>query len=374
MPCSRRYVGGGGEPAFRPREEGAVHYQGIAQAIDRVVRQGVGFDAPEMRFAMGEIMEGRATDAQIAAFLVGLHMKGVTVEEILGAASVMRERTRTVRTAHDVVLDTCGTGGDGTGTFNVSTVTAFVTAGAGVCTAKHGGYRVSSRCGSAELLDALGVNIRPAVTEMETALREGRIAFLFAPLLNDAMKHAVGPREEIGVRTLFNLLLPLTNPAGAGRQLLGVYDRSLLEPAAEALQRLGSERAWVVHGADGSDEITLTGTTYVAEMFGGTVKTFTLEPEDFGFEKVSLSEILGGEPEKNASIALSVLHGEPGPARETVIANAAAALLIAGHALTLEEGVDRAMESIDSGAALGRLEYLRSFGRGPADFLSDLSW
>jgi len=349
-------------------------FDGISQAIDRVVRQGAGFDAPGMRFAMGEIMEGRATDAQIAAFLVGLHMKGVTTEEILGAASVMRERTRPVRIAHDVVLDTCGTGGDGAGTFNISTVTAFVTAGAGVCTAKHGGYRVSSRCGSAELLDALGVNIRPSVADMETGLREGRIAFLFAPLLNDAMKHAVGPREEIGVRTLFNLLMPLANPAGAGRQLLGVYDRSLLEPTAEARRRLGTERAWVVHGADGADEITLAGTTQVAEMYGGTVRSFTLEPGDFGFEKVPAEAIRGGDPEKNASIALSVLQGEPGPPRDTVLANAAAALLICGHALTLEEGVDRATESIDSGAAYDRLEYLRSFGRGPADFLTDLGW
>jgi len=349
-------------------------YEGITQAIDRLVRQGAGFDAPGMRFAIGEIMEGRATDAQIAAFLVGLYMKGVTTEEIIGAASVMRERTRPIRTAHDVVLDTCGTGGDGAETFNISTVTAFVTAGAGVCTAKHGGYRVSSRCGSAELLDALGVNIRPSVGDMETGLREGRIAFLFAPLLNDAMKHAVGPREEIGVRTLFNLLLPLTNPAGAGRQLLGVYDRSLLEPAAEALRRLGSERVWVVHGAGGLDEISLAGPTEVAEMLGGTVRTFTLRPEDFGFETSPIEAIRGGDPDRNASIALAVLKGEPGPARETVLANAAAALLVAGHALTLEEGVDRASESIDSGAALDRLEYLRSFGRGPADFLTDLGW
>lgn len=339
----------------------------IEQAIDDVVDYGRHFAVSEMRDILSGVLEGRASDAQIAALLVGLRMKGETADEILGATSVMREKTKRLKTIHDQVLDTCGTGGDGKGTFNISTVTALVASGAGACVAKHGNYRVSSRCGSAELLDALGVNIRFSTREMEQCLNEGRIAFLFAPLLNDAMKFAVGPRREIGVRTIFNILGPLTNPAGARRQLLGVYDRSLVDSVAQVLSRLGAERAWVVHSEDGSDEITLSGKIYVADLDRGRVESRVLTAADFDLEKIPEDGIRGGSPDRNASIALSVLEGKPGPPRDTILANTAAALLVAGHANSLPEGVFKAAQSIDSGAAWSRLEYLRSYSKGPED-------
>ncbi len=225
----------------------------LAAAIRKVIDDGADLTVSEMHDSMTAIMEGRATDAQIAAFLIGLRQKGETVDEIVGAASVMREKAKRIRPGGSVVLDTCGTGGDRKGTFNISTVTAIVAAGAGITVAKHGNYSVSSRCGSADLLEALGVNIRLSVPDLERSLAGGRIAFLFAPLLHGAMKYAIGPRKEIGVRTIFNVLGPLTNPAGARFQLLGVYDAALTEPIANVLSRLGSERAWVVHGEDGTD-------------------------------------------------------------------------------------------------------------------------
>ncbi len=341
----------------------------LQEAIHRVIHHGEDLPAPATREAMEVIMTGGATDAQIAAFLVGLRMKGETVDEIVGAAAAMRERAKKLRTIHDVVLDTCGTGGDGKGTFNISTLTAIVAAGAGACVAKHGNYAVSSQCGSADLLEALGVNIRLSLLDLERSLNEGRIAFLFAPLLHEAMKHAIGPRREIGIRTVFNLLGPLTNPAGAGRQLLGVYDRSLTTVVARALSRLGSERAWVVHSEDGTDEITLSGKIFVSSLEDGRVEDAVLTARDFDLPAVEAEKIHGGAPEENARIALSVLQGEKGPARDTVLANAAAALYVSGHASTLPEGVYRASEATDSGAAWGRLEYLRSFGRGPEDLL-----
>jgi anthranilate phosphoribosyltransferase len=322
-----------------------------------------------MRETMTAIMEGCGTDAQIAALLVGLRMKGETVEEIAGAAEAMRGKARALRTVHERVLDTCGTGGDGVGTFNISTVTALVASGAGAVVAKHGNYSVSSRCGSADLFEALGVDIRLSAADLERSLDEGRIAFLFAPLLHEAMKFAIGPRREIGVRSIFNLLGPLTNPVGARRQIVGVYDRALTRPIAEVLARLGSERAWVVHSEEGVDEITLGARTFVAEVEGGRVEERMLAAEDFGLEAVPLREILGGPPERNADIALGVLDGRPGGARETVLANAAAALLVAGLVSSLREGVARAVEAIDSGEARGRLDYLRSFGKGSRDLL-----
>ncbi|MFH1680049.1 MAG: anthranilate phosphoribosyltransferase [Candidatus Eisenbacteria bacterium] len=343
----------------------------LQKAIHAVVHERRDLGADEMRDAMRAIMEGRGTDAQIAAFLVGLRMKGESIEEIAGAAEAMREKARRLRTIHEPVLDTCGTGGDGALTFNISTVTALVAAGAGACVAKHGNYSVSSRCGSADLFEALGVDIRLSAPEVERCLDEGRIGFLFAPLLHGAMKFAVGPRREIGVRSIFNLLGPLTNPVGAKRQLLGVYDRALAVPIAEVLARLGAERAWVVNSEEGTDEITLGGRTFVAEVDGGRVASRTLTARDFGLSPVPAAALRGGPPERNASIALSILGGEPGPGRETVLANAAAALYLAGLAGSLAEGVERAGRSIDSGAAHGRLEFLRSRGKGPADVLPE---
>ncbi|MBM3319738.1 MAG: anthranilate phosphoribosyltransferase [Candidatus Eisenbacteria bacterium] len=343
----------------------------LREAIRALVQDRRDLGAETMRETMRAIMEGRGTDAQIAAFLVGLRMKGETVEEILGAAEAMRAKARRLRTIHDPVLDTCGTGGDGAGTFNISTITALVAAGAGACVAKHGNYSVSSRCGSADLLEALGIDIRLSYPDVERCLDEGRIAFLFAPLLHEAMKFAIAPRREIGVRSIFNLLGPLTNPAGAKRQLLGVYGPALTEPIATVLARLGAERAWVVYSEEGTDEITLGGRTFVSEVEGGRVRNLTLSARDFGLASVPVDAIRGGPPETNASIALSVLAGEPGPARETILANTAAALLVSGTAGTLAEGIDRAIESIDSGAARGRLEFLRSRGRGPERLLPE---
>jgi anthranilate phosphoribosyltransferase len=323
----------------------------------------------EMREAMAAIMEGRGTDAQIAAFLIGLRMKGETIDEIVGAAEAMREKARHLQTSRERVLDTCGTGGDGAGTFNISTVTALVASGAGAVVAKHGNYSVSSRCGSADLLEALGVDIRLSPPDVERCLDEGGIAFLFAPLLHGAMKFAIGPRREIAVRTIFNILGPLTNPAGAKRQVVGVYDRALTRPIAEVLARLGAERAWVVHSEEGVDEITLGGRSFVAEVADGRVEERVVTAEDFGLSPVPLEEIRGGSPEKNAEIALSILEGREGGARSTVLANAAAAVTVAGIAGSLREGTALAAEAIDSGAARGRLEFLRSRGKGLADLL-----
>ncbi len=341
----------------------------LAAAIRKVIDLGEDLTIAEMRDSMTAIMEGRATDAQIGAFLIGLRLKGETVDEIVAAASVMREKAKRIRPDQKLLLDTCGTGGDRKGTFNISTVTAIVAAGAGITVAKHGNYSVSSQCGSADLLEAFGVNIRLSVADLEKSLNEGRIAFLFAPMLHEAMKFAIGPRKEIGVRTLFNLLGPLTNPAGARFQLLGVYDPALTEPIANVLSRLGAERAWVVHGEDGTDEITLTGKTTVAELKDGKVEMLTIDPRDFDLPVVPFDSIVGGDPQRNVDIAHGILNGRAGPARDTVLANSAAALYICGKAGSLLEGVSIAADSIDSGAALDQLQYLQSFGKGPEDLL-----
>lgn len=343
----------------------------IRTAIHKVIDRGEDLSVSEMRDAMTSIMEGRVTDAQIAAFLIGLRLKGETVDEIVGAAAVMREKAKRIRPDCKVLLDTCGTGGDRKGTFNISTVTAIVAAGAGIAVAKHGNYSVSSQCGSADLLEAFGVNIRLSRADMEKSLNEGHIAFLFAPLLHEAMKFAIGPRREIGVRTLFNLLGPLTNPAGARFQLLGVYDPDLTEPIARVLSRLGAEAAWVVHGEDGTDEVTLTGKTTVAELRAGKVEMRTIEPHDFDLSPVPFDSIVGGDPQKNVDIAHGILKGQPGPARDTVLANTAAALYLCGKAGSLPEGVYQASQSIDTGAAMEQLKFLQSFGKGPEDILPE---
>jgi len=336
---------------------------GPLQPFIRRVVEGENLAESESREATEIIMTGRATDAQIAAYLTALRMKGETVGEIAGAARVMREKVTRIDARGRDVLDTCGTGGDGTGTFNVSTVAALVAAGAGCCVAKHGNYSVSSRSGSANVLEALGVDIRMSRQATETSLAESGIAFLFAPLLHGAMKYAIGPRREIGIRTLFNILGPLTNPAGASYQLVGVYSGSLVEPIANVLRLLGSKRAMVVHGMGGVDEISIAGETFVAELADGAVKTRIVRPADFDVREAPLSAVAGGDPHESADFALRVLGGERGPRRDMTVINAAAAIVVSGHAKTLLEGAYLAAESIDSGRASEKLEALRRHSR-----------
>jgi anthranilate phosphoribosyltransferase len=317
----------------------------------------------ESREAMDLIMTGKATDAQIAAYLTGLRLKGETFEEILGAARVMRDKVTRVETRGRDVIDTCGMGGDGRGTFNVSTVAAFVAAGAGCRVAKHGNYAVSSLCGSANVLDSLGVDIRMSRQRIEAALDEIGIAFLFAPLLHGAMKFAVGPRREIAIRTIFNILGPLTNPAGACYQVVGVYDGALVEPIARVLRDLGARCALVVHGTGGVDEISIAGETLAGEVRGGEMRMRVIRPEDFGVSASPIESVLGGGVAENAEIARRVLSGEKGPRRDMAIVNAAAAIYVAGEAVSLLEGAGLAAESIDSGRAMAKLEALRAWSR-----------
>jgi anthranilate phosphoribosyltransferase len=271
----------------------------------------------------------------------------------------MREKATRVHTSREPVIDTCGTGGDGSGTFNISTTVAFVAAGAGLCVAKHGNRAMSSQCGSADVLQALDVNIEISPDKVGKCLDEAGIGFLFAPMLHGAMKHAIGPRREIATRTVFNALGPLTNPAGAKRQLIGVYDGSLTEKLAGVLRELGSELAFVVHGADGLDEITLTGKTRVTELNGGNIETYEISPENFGLETAGVEELKGGDAAENAQILQVVLDGVQGPHRDVVLMNAAAAIVAGGVASDLEEGLDRARSAISSGRAREVLEQLK---------------
>ena len=333
----------------------------IREAIARAVDGGT-LSEVESRAVMEEIMEGRATDAQIAAFLVALRMRGETVEELIGAAKVMREKATEVPVGVDAV-DTCGTGGDGAGTFNISTVAAFVVAGAGVPVAKHGNRSVSSRCGSADLLEALGVRLDLPPETLARCVEEVGIGFLFAPLLHRAMKYAIGPRREIGVRTLFNLLGPITNPAGVRRQVVGVYSPERVEQMAEVLKGLGAERALVVHG-EGMDEATVCGTTFVGELRDGEVRTYQVVPEDFGLGRAKMGELSGGDVRTNVEVAERVLKGEPGPKRDVVVLNAGAAIWVGGKASSWEEGIKMAEEAIDTGKAWSKVEELRKFTRG----------
>ncbi|HEC31863.1 MAG: anthranilate phosphoribosyltransferase [Deltaproteobacteria bacterium] len=335
----------------------------------------------EMVATMTEIMEGKATQAQIGAFITALRMKGETVEEITGAARVMREKALKIGSGNglvsldrddinidqETIVDTCGTGGDGTNTFNISTTTAFVVAGAGLKVAKHGNRSVSSCCGSADVLEELGINLNITPSDVEKCLDEIGIGFLFAPLLHGAMKYAIGPRKEIGLRTIFNILGPLTNPAGANVQVLGVYEPELTRTLAEVLNRLGSKSAFVVHGVDCIDEISITGETLVSELRDGEVKDYRIHPKDFGLQCSSIDSIRGGNATDNAQIVRSVLNGENGPRRDVVLLNASAALVAAAMATDFKEGIDLAQESIDSGNALKKLDHLiemtRSLGQ-----------
>lgn len=335
------------------------HREGeLKRLIDKVASR-TNLAEDEAEEAMTLIMDGEATSAQIAALITALRLKGETVEEITGFARAMRAKGRRIKGRHRLV-DIVGTGGDRSFTFNISTTTAFVVAGAGLSVAKHGNRSVSSKCGSADLLEALGVDVTLSPEQVERCLEQTGICFLFAPVFHEAMKHAVTPRREIGIRTVFNLLGPLTNPAGAEVQLVGVYAPELTVVLAEVLQGLGVERAMVVHG-DGLDEITHTGQTKVSELAGGEITTYYLTPEELGLRRGELSEICGGTAEKNAWITRAVLEGQPGPCRDVVLMNAAAALVAGERVETFVEGVQLAGEVIDSGAALKKLEELAAF-------------
>jgi anthranilate phosphoribosyltransferase len=323
----------------------------------------------EARSVFGEIMSGVCTPAQIGAMLVAFKMKGETVDEITGAARAMRERSLRIyplgkdiqpgrERPGDILLDTCGTGGSGKNIFNVSTVTAFVVAGAGVKVAKHGNRRATSTSGSADVLEALGVkvDVDPLITER--CIREIGIGFMFAPLYHSAMKHAALPRKEIGVRTIFNLLGPLSNPASANCHIMGVFDEELAAIMADVLSRLGVRRAYVVHGFEGLDEVSISGKTKVFEVINGKIEKFFIEPADFGIAKTDLQDIKGGDPRENAAIAREILLGKKGPYMDTVLLNSSLALMVSGKAVSPADGVKIARSAIESGSAADKLDKL----------------
>jgi anthranilate phosphoribosyltransferase len=310
-----------------------------------------------------EILSGTITHAQMGAFMGALSTKGETYGELIGAARAMRRKATRIQATSSVVLDTCGTGGDGASTFNISTTTAFVVAGCGVTVAKHGNRSVSSRCGSADLLEALGVNLNLDPEMVAEGICDINIGFLFAPLYHGAMKVAAAARKEVGIRSIFNMLGPLTNPAGATCQLLGVYAPELTEMFAQALQGMGTRRAFVVHGHDGLDEISLSAPTRISELMDGSVKTYDLSPDQFFDRTDGLQDLAGGSPMENAAITLAILKGEKGPKRDVVLLNAGAALVVAGEAVDIREGIHLAGESIDSGAARDKLQKLIQFTR-----------
>jgi anthranilate phosphoribosyltransferase len=340
----------------------------IREAIARVIERK-DLNEKQMVEVMNEIMSGETTPAQIGSFITALRMKGETIEEISGAAMVMREKATRIATGvavdkDEILVDTCGTGGDSSGTFNVSTTTAFVVAAAGIPVAKHGNRSVSSQCGSADVLEALGVNLDLTPEQVGNCVREVGIGFLFAPMLHGAMKHAIGPRREIGIRTIFNILGPLTNPAGANVQLLGVYSPDLCEKLARVLGRLGTLRALVVCGAGNVDEFTVTGETEVAELSNGEVRTYTVRPEDAGLDRSRLVDLKGGDtPEESAAILRNVLGGTEGPKRDMLLLNSGAALYAAGKVPGLKTGVELAARILDSGDALAKLEALITFSQ-----------
>lgn len=343
----------------------------IKKAIARIVEQK-DLTEGEMIEVMGQIMTGEATPAQIGAFITALRMKGETIDEITGAARVMREHATRIRAGknlldidrddinidRETILDVVGTGGDGTNTFNVSTTVAFVVSACGVKVAKHGNRSVSSLCGSADVLEKLGVNLDITPETVEQCIDRIGIGFLFAPALHGAMRYAIGPRREIGIRTIFNILGPLTNPAGADCQVMGVYRPGLVEKLAGVLHRLGCRHGFVVHGMDGMDEITTTTETLVAEVTTSGVSIRTIQPEELGFSRCSMDELRGGDATANADIVRSVLQGVAGPRRDIVLLNAAYALVAADRAATPEQGIALAAEAIDSGRAMEQLEKL----------------
>jgi anthranilate phosphoribosyltransferase len=343
------------------------------EAIRRVI-EGRHLSRDEAESVMRGIMSGASTDAQIAAFLTALRMKGETVEELTGFALVMREKAARVRPRADVaaalsgtdremLVDTCGTGGDATGTFNISTATAFVIAGAGIRVAKHGNRSVSSPCGSADVVEALGIRIDLSAESVARCIDETGIGFLYAPLLHDAMRYVMLARREMRIRTVFNLLGPLCNPAGANAQVLGVYSERLTETMAQVLCDLGARRALVVHGSDGLDEVTITGESKISEVRDGNIRTYYVTPEDFGLQRAPLAQIQGGDATRNAEIIRNVLSGVPGARRDVVLLNASAGLVAGGKSESMRQAIALARSSVDSGEALRRLDQLARLTR-----------
>jgi len=342
----------------------------ITEAIKKVVERE-DLTSEEAEAVLDQIMTGQCTDAQIASLLTALRMKGETVDELTGFARVMRRKAAPVRpqtlvsalggTEREALIDTCGTGGDVSGSFNVSTATAFVVAGAGVRVAKHGNRSVSSQCGSADVVEALGVRIELQANRIARCIDEVGIGFLHAPLLHDAMKYVALARRQMGIRTIFNMLGPLTNPAGANTQVVGVYAANLTELLARVLGELGCTRALVVHGGDGLDELTITGESKITEWKNGEWSTYFVAPEDFGLKRATLSDIRGGDANENSGIILEVLKGTRGARRVIVLLNAAAAFVASSKANDLSEGVQIAARSIDNGNALRKLEHLIEF-------------
>ena len=357
------------------------HSPVLTGALQRIVTGRQSLTRSEAQEVMTEVLQGQATDSQIAGLLVALSMKGETVEEIVGFAQAIRAASTpletdldtqlleiglaglsdSIGTRHNDLVDTCGTGGDASGTLNISTAAALVAAGAGVRVAKHGNRSVGSKCGSADVMEALGVNLSLTPERLSACLREVGIAFLYAPALHSAMKFVQTARRELKVRTVFNLLGPLTNPARASAQVVGAYSIDLVDKLAEALSMLGLRRALVVHGNDGLDEITISTTTRIAELRDGQVRTYEVTPEEFGLRRAPLSEIAGGDAATNAVIVRKILRGEKSARRDVVLLNAAAALVASGHADTLSEALPAAANAIDSGAALAKLEALAKF-------------
>ncbi|MBN2437137.1 MAG: anthranilate phosphoribosyltransferase [Deltaproteobacteria bacterium] len=335
----------------------------IRESIAKVVR-GENLREAEMMNVMTEVMDGEATPAQIAAFMTALRIKGETIEEVTGAARIMRLKATRIDARSSVVVDTCGTGGDGRNTFNISTTAAFVVAAAGLTVAKHGNRAVSSGCGSADVLEALGVKIDASPEVVEECLQQIGIGFLFAPRLHGAMKYAIGPRREIGIRTVFNMLGPLTNPAGATAQLIGVYDPKLTEMFAGVLKNLGTKRAFVVHGADGLDEATVTGPTRVAELNDGLVTVYDIDPVELFGGISDAADLRGADAASNARITMNILEGEDGAGRRIVVLNAALAIVAGGKSQRVSEGINVAEACIDSGAALKKLQALIELSHG----------
>ncbi len=341
----------------------------IVQALQKVV-EGHNLSRQEARGVMEALMSGETSDAQIAAFLAAMRMKGETAEELTGFAEVMREKVTGVPTQHaqglsrpgqGLLVDTCGTGGDARGTFNISTAAAFVVAGAGIPVAKHGNRSVSGVCGSADAIEALGIPLELSPERVGRCINEVGIGFLYAPLLHPAMKHVMPARRQIRIRTLFNLLGPLTNPARASAQVIGVYDGNLTEVFAHVLHQLGCHRAFVVHGIDGLDEISTTAETKISEVRGGVVRSYFVRPEDFGIPRATLADLRGGDPAANAGIIRQILQGAKGPRRDIVVLNAGAGIAAGGGAQDIQDGIRGAERSIDSGTAWERLEKAVAF-------------
>lgn len=332
----------------------------IVKALEKIV-DNLDLSENEMMAVMEEIMNGKISSAQIGAFLTALRMKGETVEEITAAAKVMRKKVTSIKVSIDkdaALVDTCGTGGDKKGTFNISTISAFVIAGAGVKVAKHGNRSVSSKCGSADLVQGLGVNINVSVEKIEVCIDKVGLGFLYAPLFHSAMKYVAEARKEMGIRTVFNMLGPLSNPANASAQLIGVYDPALTGTFSIVLKNLGCDHALIVHGSDGLDEITITGETKITELIGDEVNNYYIHPEEFGMEVGTFADLKGGDVKENVLIAREILNGKKGRQRDVILLNSAAGLIAAGKAKDFPEGIKIAAESIDSGKATTILQKL----------------